>query len=208
MNTRTHTSSALLSLAICIIAAIGPRLAHADFGISAQPLRSTQLSRSLKGANIAEPERELTSREIRRETILQTSLHASFIMVSTQLGADVDYFLNEQTSVGLSSNLKMEVFMDSEATSKNYSVHLKRFIGNSFYIKPSVGVHTFKSASFNVRGTRSGLGAQIELGNEWFFSEHFGMNLSYGALGLMYDGETEDVHMTNLIPSVRFFGAF
>ena len=208
MNTRKHTLSALLSLVICCVTVIGPRIAHADFSLSAQPHRQTQLSRSAQSLHSAQPEHQRTSRDIRRDTILQTSLHASYIMVSAQLGADVDYFLNEQLSVGLSSNLKMDILVDYEATSKSYSIHLKRFIGNSWYVKPSVGVHTFKSASFNVKRERGGIGAQLELGNEWFFNERFGVNLSYGALGLMYDTETREVHMTSLIPSVRFFGSF
>ena len=77
MNTRKHTLSALLSLVICFVTVIGPRIAHADFSLSAQPHRQTQLSRSAQSLNSAQPEQERTSRDIRRDTILQTSLHAS-----------------------------------------------------------------------------------------------------------------------------------
>ena len=88
MNTRKHTLSALLSLVICVVTVIGPRIAHADFSLSAQPYRQTQLSRSAQSLHSAQPEHQRTSRDIRRDTVLQTSLHASYIMVSAQLGAD------------------------------------------------------------------------------------------------------------------------
>ena len=194
-----------------MIAVHEPGEARAEWGLSAPSASEIELASSAQSGQSAQRDRrrdELTSRELRRETVLQTSLYASFITVSTQLGIDIDHFIDEQTSIGLSGNLKMTVMMDYEATSKNYAIHVKRFIGNSFYVKPSIGIHTFQIASRDETLGSSGVGAQLEVGNEWLVTESFGVGVSYGAIGFMYDGEAEKLRMTNLIPSIQLSGAF
>ena len=80
-----------------------------------------------------------TSRGLRETKTLQITSHLMFFGLNVQMGLDLDYLLNKQTSVGISIHTFLEIFGINENT--HQSVHIKHFLGNSFYIKPSVGLH-------------------------------------------------------------------
>ena len=200
----------LFSLVTCLITFMTSQVGHTEEWTNTISSNDSEYSSLHSQTSTKRAERELTSREIRRESLLQTSFHTPLVSVSTQLGVDLDYLLNAQTTIGISSDQRMTATIDGyEIITKNFSLHLKRFIGNSFYVKPSMGVHLLKPSKLDKDNTRqSRLGVQVEVGNEWFLSEHFGIALSYGAIGVMYDEDTGELLETSLIPSIRLFGAF
>ena len=203
MNAHKLTITTLLSLIISLGAALGPRAASAEFNLKLKSSTYTQLvKRSQRGE-------DRTSRDRRRDTHVQMSAHLSVGPLIGQAGADFDYVLDEQLTIGLSS--VATIFAFTGEINKNLSVHLKYFIGNSFYIKPAIGHHHYESEGYEEVPdiSREGISARLEIGNEWYFTDHFGMNLSYGAIGFIYHGEDKSVFETaSILPSIRFFGAF
>ena len=210
MNAHKLVMTSLLSLIISLSATLGPRVARAEFNITLQPSISTQLVKQDHSDVKRHSSSDRTSRDRRRDTDIQMSAHLSFVPFVGQLGADVDYLLNEQLTIGLSSTFTTFAVPDAGWTNINHSIHLKRFIRNSFYVKPAIGIHRHESGGYEMSNiVRRGVSARIEIGNEWYFTDHFGMNLSYGALGVVYNGqETVNFETHFLLPSIRFFGAF
>ena len=170
-----------------------------ELGGSVRP-RSLQTTKS-SGA--------LTSRDLRRESTLQLAFHATPIFPVIQTGVDLDIVLNEDLTIGLSRTNIAMILMDYEESIENTTVHFKQFLGNSFYIKPSAGIQT-KTESGWMSGTTvtRSLALQVEVGNEWFWTENFGVNLSYLGVGVKYDDKNSELQEIGLFPSVRLFGAF
>ena len=202
MNAHKLTITTFLSLIISLSAVLGPRAASAEFNLTLESSTSTQL------VKYGQREEDRTSSDRRRDTHVQMSAHLSIGPLIGQVGADFDYVLDEQLTIGLSS--VATIFAFTGEINKNLSVHLKYFIGNSFYIKPAIGRHHYKYEDYELPTiSREGISARLEIGNEWYFTDHFGMNLSYGAIGFIYHGEDKSRFETaSILPSIRFFGAF
>ena len=198
----------LLAVILLQIIALSPSQSHANV-ITEEKV--TQIGSSLrpKSRDASTNRRSLTSREIRKESTMQFAFHLTPIFPVVQSGVDVDLFLNEQLSVGLSRNGIMMVFMDYEESMNNTAIHFKRFLGNSFYVKPSIGVHSKTEAGWMVQTRVSNsLAVQVELGNEWFWTQNFGVNLSYLGMGVRYDNKDNELKPIGLLPSIRLLGAF
>ena len=198
----------LLALTLFQTVALNFSQCHANV-ITEQTLSHTggSVKRSIKPIRMKRA--SLTSRDFRKERTLQFTFHLMPIFPVVQSGVDLDFFLNEQLSVGLSRNTIMMVLMDYEESMENTSIHFKRYLGNSFYIKPSIGVHTKKESGWMAVAKASNSAAiQVELGNEWFWTKQFGVNLSYLGMGVRYDAKDNEVKQIGLLPSIRLFGAF
>ena len=162
-----------------------------------------------KSSQVKSIKRSLPSRLLRKESTLQLAFHLTPLIPLIQSGVDVDLILDEEITIGLSRNKIMTIWLDYDESIENTAVHLKQFLGNSFYVKPSVGIQTKTEAGWMI-GTRvtKNLAAQMEIGNEWFWGEHIGVNLSYLGLGMTYDHKNHEIKPTGLLPSIRIFGAF
>ena len=56
----------------------------------------------------------------------------------------------------------MMILMDYEESMENTAIHIKRYLGNSFYVKSSIGVHT-KTESGWLAGTRVSNSAAVQV---------------------------------------------
>ena len=198
----------LLAVSLCQSLALSPSQSYANVITEEE---ATNVGGSIRRTSklASTNRRSLTSRELRKERTVQFAFHLTPIFPVVQSGIDVDLFLNEQLSVGLSRNAIMMVLMDYEESMNNTAIHFKRFLGNSFYIKPSIGVHSKTEAGWMAQTRVSNsLAVQVELGNEWFWTQNFGVNLSYLGMGVRYDNKDNELKPIGLLPSIRLFGAF
>lgn len=209
-NTVNHAKNMLirslfLTLSVTLISA-----AHAE--------TTSDQSRDLK---------EPTSADIRQDANGQITLNLFIFGLGGQGGLDFEFFLNGQTSLGASAQGFASFFGDGN---NHQSLFIKRFFGNSFYIKSQLGWNTvslsrsdvspedfaYETRDLNDGGfgesstplQRQGVGVNIELGHDWMINQSFGLGLSYGALGTMYYRRRSAFHLTYFWPSFRIFGAF
>ena len=210
MNTSTHTKRLLIcSLSLILIAAL-ISIAHAE--------PKDDQSHDLK---------EPTSADIRQDAHAQLTLHLFYVGLGGQGGLDLEFFLNGQTSLGASAQGFATVFSDGN---NHQSLFIKRFFGNSFYVKSQLGWNMVSLSerdvspeefAYETRGSsdggigesstplkRRGFGVNIEFGHDWLINDALGLGLSYGAIGTMYYHRRSAFHLTRFWPSFRIFGAF
>ena len=151
----------------------------------------------------------LTSRELRAGKSVQIGAGLGPLLIIPSLSLGLDYYLNEQLSVGATANVLAvviagSVFLSGEA-------HIKRFLGNSFYVKLLTGALVWQESGDDVMPTRTGTDftLQMNIGNEWFFNENFGWSLSYITLGYRYNyTRSKKKQPFGAPPSIGIFGSF
>ena len=178
----------------------------------------------------SDPSRDLeerTSSDLRQDSHAQITLNLFFVGLGGQGGLDFEVFLNGQTSLGASAQGFASISSDGN---NHQSLFVKRFFGNSFYVKSQLGWNTVSLSESDVSPEefayetrdqsdgefgessaslkRRGVGVNIELGHDWLINESFGLGVSYGAIGTMYYHRRSALHLTYFWPSFRIFSAF
>lgn len=152
-----------------------------------------------------------TSRDLRKEQITQLS----FFLSPLGRGGDVDILISGQWSVGLTVSNWDNILLDAESYYKSYGVHFKRYFGNSFYIKPSLGWHKYEDFWMTAPDDpddgyelSEGIGLHFELGNDWSFNRYFGVGVTYFAIGSIFDSDNPTSMILSRRPAVRLIGSF
>ena len=150
----------------------------------------------------------LTSRDLRDSKSAQFNAGLGPILIIPSLNVGFDYYLNGQLSVGVTANAMALVITGSTFLSSE--AHIKGFIGNSFYVKLLTGVLVREEPGYETKPstTSTDLTLQINIGNEWFFSENFGWSLSYITLGRSYNMKRNKLWAFGVPPMIGIFGAF
>ena len=149
----------------------------------------------------------LTSRELRNSKSAQLNAGIGPILIVPSLNLGFDYYLNEQMSVGVTGSAMALVITGS--TFLSGEAHLKRFLGNSFYVKLLTGALVKEDPGDDVMPatTSTDLTLQINIGNEWFISENSGWYLSYITLGYTYNIKRGEQRPFGAFPMVGIFSA-
>ena len=198
------TMLAITILAISIISSTGyahPNIVQtsSEIGVSS---RYDSLQRIVRN-------KSWISRDVRRDNTVQLSFHLTPLTPIHQKGVDIDFIMNPDLTLGLSRVVIESIYLGLEERYENTMVHIKQFLGNSFYVKPSVGIQekTELNRLAKTTVTRQ-LALQVEVGNEWFLSKNLGINLSYIGTGLKYDDKANRLQEIGILPSIRLFGSF
>ena len=159
---------------------------------------------------------KVTSRDIRKE---QTT-HLGFFMTPlsgiVQIGGDIDIIISDQWSVGVAKTYwENKGTEDAESIYASYGFHLKRYFGNSFYIKPSLGWHKYEkgwmpdpSIPDDGYELTEGIGLHVELGHDWSFNRYLGVGIVYFAIGPVFDMDNFKYLVMSKLPTLRLFGSF
>ena len=96
-----------------------------------------------------------------------------------------------------------------------YGLHIKRYFGNFFYIKPSLGWHrhvkswmTDFPSSDNGKKVSEGVGLHVELGHDWSFNRYIGIGITYFAIGSIFDSDDMTPVIMSRGPTLRLIGSF
>lgn len=97
----------------------------------------------------------------------------------------------------------------------SYGFHLKRYFGNSFYIKPSLGWHNYENGWMTAPSDPDDgyeqakvIGLHVEFGNDWSFNRYLGMGVTYFAIGPVFDLDNIAPVLMSRGPALRLIGSF